>query len=83
MIQVNGQILVQIREIYQQKKGPTKITNIDFPKDEFSRYFSLSFYIQKLPNSEQHERRWLIYSQDLHKVFCFCCKFFNLVPSAT
>ena len=43
------------------EKSPIEITNIDFPKDEFSRHFSLSFYIQKLSNGEQYERRWLIY----------------------
>jgi len=65
------------------EKCPIKITNIDFPKDEFSRHFFSSFDIQKLSNGEQHERRWLIYSQDLDKVFCFCCKLLNLVPSTT
>ena len=65
------------------EKSPIKITNIYFLKDEFSRHFSSSFYIQKLSNGEHRERRHLIYSQDLDKVFYFCCKLFNLVPSTT
>jgi len=46
------------------ENGPIKITNIDFPKDIHSRHFSLSNYIQTLPNREKYEKRWLIYSRD-------------------
>ena len=63
------------------KKGPIIVIDINFPKNEFSWYFSSSLYIQKLPNGEKRKRRWLIYSQDLDKVFCLCCKLFNVVPS--
>ena len=61
------------------EKGPIKITDIDFPKDIHSRHFSSSNYIQTLPNGDKYERRWLIYSRDLDKVFCFWCKLFNVV----
>jgi len=44
------------------EKSLIKMTNIDFPKDEFSRHFSSSFYIQKLSNGQQCERIRLIYS---------------------
>jgi len=56
------------------EKGPIKVTDMDFPKDKYSRHFSSSNYIQKLLNGEKHERKWLIYSRDLDWVFCFCCK---------
>jgi len=62
-----------------EEKCPIKITNIDFPKDIHSRHFSSSNYIQTFPNGEKYERRWLIYSRDLDRVFCFYCKLFNVV----
>ena len=65
------------------EKSPFKIINIDFPKDEFLRHFSSSFYIQKLSYGEYREKRWLIYSQVLDKVFCFGCKLFNIFSSTT
>nr|KYP50198.1 Zinc finger MYM-type protein 5 [Cajanus cajan] len=49
--------------------------------DKYSRHFSFSCYIQNFPNREKYERRWLIYSKDLDKVFCFCCKLLNTIPS--
>ncbi|KAL2605097.1 hypothetical protein AAZX31_09G122000 [Glycine max] len=49
------------------EKAPIKVTDMDFPKDKYSRHFSSSNYIQKLPNGEKHERKWLIYSRDLDK----------------
>jgi len=61
------------------EKDPIKITDISFLKDIHYKHFSSSNYIRTLPNGEKYERRWLIYSRDLDKVFCFCCKFFNIV----
>jgi len=61
------------------EKGPIKINDIDFPKDIHSRHFSSLNYFQTLPSGEKYERRWLMYSRDLDKVFCFCCKLFNIV----
>ncbi|PWA73035.1 zinc finger MYM-type protein 1 [Artemisia annua] len=61
----------KLRELLVEN-GPIKICDMDFPKDESSRHFSLTHYIQHLANGEKHERRWLVYLVELDRVFCFC-----------
>ncbi|KAK9053417.1 hypothetical protein SSX86_030051 [Deinandra increscens subsp. villosa] len=63
---------------YLVEKGPLKIVDFKFPKDEGSRSFSSSLYMQKMKNGEKYERKWLVYSIDLDRVFCFCCKLFDV-----
>ena len=56
-------------------EGPKRDKSIvKGPKDKNLRRFSADFYTRTLPNNERCDREWLVYSKELDKVFCFCCK---------
>lgn len=58
--------------------GPKRdLSIVKGPKDKLSRQFSAAFYTRILPNGEKCDRDWLVYSKELDKVFCFCCKIFK------
>ena len=57
------------------QKGPKRDLPIEQgPKDTLNRSFSASAYNKKLPNKEPCDREWLVYSKELDKFFCLCCK---------
>lgn len=58
------------------ERGPKRVKDVIFPKDAFERSFSSRHYIRDLPNGEKQDRKWLIYSLSLDKIFCFSCKLF-------
>ncbi|GKB93961.1 zinc finger MYM-type protein 1-like protein [Tanacetum coccineum] len=60
------------------ERGPKRDNFINKgPKDRLSRRFSATFFTRVLPNNEKCDREWLVYSKELDRVFCFCCKIFK------
>lgn len=58
--------------------GPKRDLTIEKgPNDRFYRHFSSIHYNRILSNGEKWDRDWLVYSKELDKVFCFCCKVFR------
>lgn len=59
-------------------KGPKRDLSINKgPTDKNKRRFSAIYYTKVLSNGEKCDRDWLVYSSELDRIFCFCCKIFR------
>jgi hypothetical protein len=59
-------------------EGPKRdLSIVNGPKGKSSRCFTSNLYTRVLANGEKWDRNWLVYSKELDKVFCFCCKVFK------
>lgn len=63
---------------YLIKNGLPKCELRSFPKDDKGRHFAQNHFSRNLPNGELVFRRWLVYSESLNKIYCFCCFYFDI-----
>ncbi|XP_073137915.1 uncharacterized protein [Henckelia pumila] len=59
------------------ERGPKRDARTLFSKDSTNRHFNVLHYKRILSNGEKNDRRWLLYSNYVDKIFCFCCKLFK------
>lgn len=59
------------------ERGPKRDNNVIFPKNHSDRCFAMKHYFRDLPNREKQDRKWLVYSVSLDKVFGFAVNCFQ------
>ncbi|KAM9128200.1 uncharacterized protein ACDP82_012090 [Pangshura tecta] len=57
--------------------GSQQVKNFMFPKDNENRSFHPTHYWHEIPNGDEVERPWLMYSKIQNDAYCFWCKLFQ------
>ncbi|XP_022843415.1 zinc finger MYM-type protein 5-like [Olea europaea var. sylvestris] len=68
----NWKIIDERTRDYLVERGPKRVDGILFPKDCTNRHFDSSQYKRLLRNGQTIDRRWLVYSISMDRIFCFC-----------
>jgi len=68
--------LTDSQRLFLVENGPRRIVDYEFPVNAHGRHFSTTFYTRKLSNGESLDRRWLVYSTENNRIYCFCCKLY-------
>ena len=70
-----------LRDMLVERGPARRDCDFNFPDDDDGstklRHLSSIHYVRHLANGGKHDRKWLIYSKILNRVFCFCCKLFK------
>nr|XP_054592229.1 zinc finger MYM-type protein 1-like [Nothobranchius furzeri] len=59
------------------QKGPVKVKDRSFPKNQEGRRFTVSNCYLQMRNGEKIARSWLMYSESKDCIMCFCCSLFR------
>ncbi|XP_022007318.1 zinc finger MYM-type protein 1-like [Helianthus annuus] len=67
---------VEVEREHEEVEQEQERVEVEDEQDEehVEKRFSATIYTRTLSNLKKCDREWLVYSKELDKMFCFCCK---------